>query len=225
MSTILITGANGGIGFELSKQYLQKGWRVIATCRNLDNAKELMLLKGDLVIETLEMQSLGQINQLAQKYASDSIDILFINAGINHQMGALALDTEVDRWQEYFSTNTIGPFQVATQFAPMVANSNKKIIVAMGSMAGSMSNEMKGSYLYRSSKAALHVVMKNLAKELHDKGIITLVMHPGRVKGPRTPNNPLPVYDSVKGMINLIDHADEKMNGCFLNYLGEPMPW
>ncbi len=225
MATILITGANRGIGLEVTRQYAASGWFVIASCRNPEKSSNLRSLAGNIAVETLDVTDPITISRLAEKYRNTPIDILLLNAGINHQPGASLRDTDVERWPSYFDINVIGPYRVAVAFGDSLALSHRKIIAAMGSLAGSFNSKIRGWYLYRSSKAALHNVMTALAADLWDRGIIVVVLHPGRVRGPRAQDSPLTVEKSVSGIRQVLERVSAKDAGHFLSYEGEELSW
>jgi NAD(P)-dependent dehydrogenase (short-subunit alcohol dehydrogenase family) len=225
MPTILVTGANRGIGLELVRQYAAEGWRVIATCRDPLAATELLGVAGDVVVHRLDMLDHAGMRGLADQLSARAIDVLFLNAGINPQHGAALGQTAFDDWTVTLQTNTIGPLFAASVFLDHIARSERKIVVAMGSMAGSSKSTVAGNYLYRSSKAALHSVMKALAEEVRDKGIAVVVMHPGRVRGQRAPDSPLAVETSVAGLRQVIAGLGIVDGGRFLDYEGRGLPW
>lgn len=225
MSTVLVTGASRGIGLELARQYAADGWRVIATCRDPQSATELHGVSGDVTIQRLDMLDRAGMRTLADRLQEGAIDVLFLNAGINLQHGAPLGQTAFDRWPVTFETNTIGPLFAASVFLDHVARSERRTIVAMGSMAGSSKSTVGGNHLYRSSKAALHSVMKALAEEVRDDGVTVVVMHPGRVRGQRTPANPLAVEDSVAGLRKVIAGLSIADSGRFLDHEGRELPW
>ena len=225
MPTVLITGANRGIGLEFARQYAADGWQVIAACRNPDKAEDLRSLAGNLSIARVDYDDFDSIGGLATELDDTAIDHLILNAGFNLQRGASLADTNYARWQEVFQANTIGPFRTATAFADHVAASDAKTIIALGSVAGSFSIQQPGNYLYRSAKAALHNIMKALAGDLAARDITVTVFHPGRVRNDGAPDNPLEVADSVAEMRKAITGLTAEQSGCFLNYDGAALPW
>ena len=225
MPTLLLTGAGGGIGFELARQYAADGWHVIATCRNPVAAGRLAALPGAITVETLDVTDRAAVDDLAARYAGRPIDLLYLNAGINPQAGAALADTDFAVWPQVFDVNVIAPFYMATCLIGNVAASERRLVVAMGSMAGSFAAAFPGNYVYRSSKAALHNVMKALAADVADRGISVVVMHPGQVRVPRVPDNPVAVEDSAAGIRRTLAAVGPATTGRFMDYLGDPRPW
>jgi NAD(P)-dependent dehydrogenase (short-subunit alcohol dehydrogenase family) len=232
MSSVLITGANRGLGLEFAKQYSDDGWRVFACCRHPDRAKELNDLArasdGRLSLHPLDVSLEPSISALAEALQSDSIDILLNNAGIygdeNHDdFGKI----DYERWVETFRVNVMGAMKVTETFVGNVASSEKKVLAFMSSLMGSISdNGSGGSYLYRSSKAALNAIGKSLSIDLKGRGVKTVVLHPGWVKTEMGGENaPLLPPESVAGMRRVLDGLEAKDSGRFLSYEGAELPW
>ena len=232
MSSVLITGANRGLGLEFAKQYSDDGWRVFACCRHPDRAKELNDLArasdGRLSLHPLDVSLEPSISALAEALQGESIDILLNNAGIygdeNHDdFGKI----DYERWVETFRVNVMGAMRVTETFVGNVASSEKKVLAFMSSLMGSISdNGSGGSYLYRSSKAALNAIVKSLSIDLKGRGVKTVVLHPGWVKTEMGGENaPLLPPESVAGMRRVLDGLEAKDSGSFLSYEGAELPW
>lgn len=227
MPTVLITGANRGIGLALARQYLADGWKVIATAREPGDATALSALKGDLSVEALEVTDDEAVADLAGRLAGTPIDLLFNNAGIaGREAGNLgSIDSET--WLETFRVNAIAPIKVSEAFVPHVAASGKKQIAFVSSRLGSITLNLEGGrYGYRSSKAALNMAAKSLAVDLKPKGITVIVLHPGHVAtdmgGASAPVSP---DESASGMRRQLAAATPADTGAFINYDGERFAW
>ena len=230
MPTLLITGANRGIGLELCKQYLEKNWLVHATCRNPSTATELnSLLKthSNLNIHTLDVSHPEQITTLKHTLNNTPIDILLNNAGVYAGASSEFGKTDSDTWQHAVSVNVIAPMQMMEAFTENVANSDKKIIASMSSKMGSISdNTSGGSYAYRSTKAALNSVMVSAAHDLKPLGITALILHPGWVRTDMGgPNGELSVKESAQSLRKTLDNCTIKDSGCFFDIDGSIIPW
>lgn len=225
MPTLLLTGAGSGIGFELVRQYAADGWHVIATCRNSAAARKLGELPGDVTVESVDVTDRAAVDAMTVGHADRPIDLLYLNAGINPQAGAQLGETDFEVWPQVFDVNVIAPLYMVTRLTDNVAASDRRLIVAMGSMAGSFAVKFPGNYVYRSSKAALHNVMKTLADDLAGRGITVVVMHPGQVRVPRVPDNPVAVEDSAAGIRRTLSEIGPADSGRFFDYLGETRPW
>jgi NAD(P)-dependent dehydrogenase (short-subunit alcohol dehydrogenase family) len=231
MPNVLITGANRGLGLEFTKQYAEDGWRVFACCRNPDAAKELLELTAKhsnlISIHTLDVGNFNQIDELAQSF-SQPIDILLNNAGIYPASpnGKLA-NSDYDKWLEAFRINSLAPFKMAQAFAGQLEKGQIKKIINLTSKMGSIEdNTSGGSYLYRSSKTALNMIIKSLSFELAPKGISTIVLHPGWVQTDMGgPNGLINAQQSVNGMRKVIDKLTLADSGKFFAYDGKVIPW
>jgi NAD(P)-dependent dehydrogenase (short-subunit alcohol dehydrogenase family) len=231
MATVLITGANRGLGLEFCRQYAEAGWRVLACCRDPERAAELRSLasqQGAVSVHRLDVDRFEQIDALSRELAGQAIDVLLNNAGIyggaeHNRFGSL----DYELWTQVFRTNVQAPLKMAEAFLPDVERSSRKLIVAITSLMGSLSdNTSGGAILYRSSKAALNAAMKSLSIDLHDRGIGVLLLHPGWVRtdmgGANAPTSP---GESIAGMRRVIEGFKPGDSGRFLNFRGEELPW
>ncbi|MGZ8157885.1 MAG: SDR family oxidoreductase [Methylobacter sp.] len=231
MATVLITGANRGLGLEFCRQYAEQGWHVIACSRNPDDAFDLNKLAGrhpDIQLEQLDVSEFEQIDALSGKLADLSIDVLINNAGIyadNKNNGFGRLDYQA--WAKSLLVNTEAPVKMAEAFLPQIKQSDKKLIVNISSLMGSIAdNDSGGSIFYRSSKAALNAAMKSLAVDLKDQSVGVLIFHPGWVRTDMGgPNGLINADQSITGMRAVIENFSLDQSGSFLKYDGTPMPW
>ncbi len=230
-STILITGANRGIGFELTQQYAEVGWRVIACCREPDKAQELDGVRNDyrerVSIHRLDVTNSEHIKALATSMEDTAIDILLNNAGTYGQRDASLGNTDEDQWLETFRVNTIAPIKVMEAFIDVVAASKRKVFASITSKMGSMAdNTSGGSYVYRSSKAALNAAMKSAANDVKGRGISVVVIHPGWVRTDMGGSSGLlSVEQSAKSIRELLGRVSIEDTGKFFNYDGTVIPW
>jgi len=229
--TVLITGANRGLGLEFCRHYSDKDWTVIACCRNPKNANELNTFRqsnGNIQIEALALEHLDQIDTLSKKLSDIRIDVLINNAGVyddnrNNAFGHL----DFKAWNNSFLINTQAPMKMAEAFLPQIQRSAKKLIVNISSLMGSISdNGSGGSLFYRSSKAALNAAMKTLSIDLKNQGIGVLILHPGWVQTDMGGQNaPIDCKTSVGGMAKTIEKFTLEQSGHFISFDGKPMPW
>lgn len=232
MYTALITGANRGIGLELTRQYAMDGWRVLACCRNPDKADALKQLTaqypGQVQIRTLEVADFSQVETLSKTLAHETIDVLINNAGVYPQADAKGFGhTDYAEWMHAFQVNTMAPLRMAECFVAQVARSKLKIIATISSMMGSIEdNTSGGSYLYRSSKAAVNMVNKSLALDLHSSAITAVVFNPGWVKTDMGgPNAMITVQQSAAGLRKVIGNLNQADSGKFFDFDGRELPW
>lgn len=227
MPTCLITGASRGLGLEFAKQYAAEGWKVIATCRRPDEASALKTLEGEIQIHPLDVSDFARIEALAKKLGGQPIDLLVNNAGVYGPRVVSCDAIDYAAWAEVLRVNTMAPLKMSAVFVNSVARSQLKRIVAVTSKMGSLTeNTSGGSYIYRSSKAALNAVMRSLAIDLKPKGITVAVLHPGWVRtdmgGPGAQIDP---FESVAGMRQVIADLRPEDSGHFFAYDGADVPW
>jgi NAD(P)-dependent dehydrogenase (short-subunit alcohol dehydrogenase family) len=228
--TILITGANRGIGLELSKQFAADGWTVLACCRNPADAEALQMLGSRypaIEVHALEVTDYAQMSSLSAQLCDRSIDILLSNAGIYGPRGANFGDVDAAAWREVFEVNSIAPMMLAQAFVDQVAASSQKLVAVMSSKMGSIAdNGSGGSYIYRSSKTAVNQVVRNLSIDLAGRGISVLSLHPGWVQTDMGgANAEISVGESVAGLKAILQVAGPEQNGQFLEYNGDPIEW
>lgn len=227
MPSVLITGASRGIGLEFARQYAADGWRVHAACRDPDGARDLAGLAGEVSRHRLDVTDPAEVEALARALGDTPIDLLINNAGIYgpRDLPFDGLDYEI--WAQVLATNTLAPMRVVAGFVDHVAASDQKKIVTISSNAGSIANNTTGgSYLYRSSKAALNAAMKSLAVDLANRGIVACVLHPGWVRTDMGgPGAPVGMTESIAGMRQVIARLDAGTSGHFFNYDGTELPW
>jgi len=219
MPTVLITGANRGIGLEFARQYRADGWQVIAAARAPEKATELQATGAR--VEALDTADPDSIKALASRLAGDVIDVLIANAGVYpHGLDAAG-------WAGAFATNCIGPTLLAQALLPNLRSGGLRRMVAITSLMGSITdNNSGGSIAYRSSKAALNAAWHSLAIDLRPEGVIAAVLHPGWVQtdmGGR--GAPIDPQTSVSGLRQVIAGLTPEQSGGFFNYDGQRLPW
>ncbi len=222
--TVLITGANRGLGLEFARQFKDQGWKVIATARNPDKAVDLKAL--DVEVLRLDVTDTKGIEDLAQKLEGRAIDLLINNAGIFPRVDTLA-ETDFDDVARTLAVNVIGPMKVTRALLPNLRLSEAKQIVSITSGLGSIALNTGGRfYGYRESKAALNMFTRSLAAELADEGFTCIVMSPGWVQTDMGgPNANLTPEQSITGMRKVIGSLTAEDNGSYWNYNGEKLPW
>lgn len=227
MPSVLITGANRGLGLEFTRQYAADGWRVFAACRDPAGARDLAAVEGDVSAETLDVDDGPQVAALANKLSGQPIDVLINNAGIYGPKDVTRDTVVYDAWGQVFRTNTMSPLAVSAAFAANVAQGGQKKIITLSSIMGSIAeNDSSGDFIYRSSKAAVNAVMKSLAGDLKSEGITVAVLHPGWVRTDMGgPDASIEAPESVTGMRAVIAGLKESDSGRFLNYDGTEIPW
>lgn len=227
MPTVFITGANRGIGLEFTRQYAADGWTVIATCRNPIQPGELATVSGDVQVHGLDVNDHRQVDRLADELAGTAFDVLINNAGIYGPRDMTAENMDYVAWEEVLRTNTLAPLKVAHAFSDHVAASDQNKLITISSIMASIGgNTSSGEYIYRSSKAAVNMVMCSYANAVAARGTIVAMFHPGWVQTDMGgPSASIDVVTSVTGLRASIANLGRDDSGGFFNYDGTPLDW
>ena len=216
MPSVLITGANRGIGLELARQYSTDCWDVVATARQ--TSAEL-----DDLGTSVEELDLSDADAVAAFAIDGPLDLFIANAGTNHPMNPNGAENARD-WQTMMMVNAIAPFQLGHALLPKMAKGGKMIAISSG--MGSIGDNGGGWIPYRTSKAALNMAWSCLALEAKSRGVTAVVLSPGWVKtrmgGTGAEITP---EQSVSDMRALIDRLTVDDTGRFLRRNGSKLPW
>lgn len=227
--TVLITGANRGLGLEFARQYNAAGWQVIATARQPDAASDLKALGERVRIAPLDVTKPESVAALAASLGKQPIDLLINNAGqgVGLDRGRPLSDVDLKEFARILDVNTLGPVRVTQALMPNLRAGQGKMIVGISSGLGSLSgNDEGGFYGYRESKAALDMFLRSLAAELKKEGFICVAIIPGWVKTDMGgPDAPLTPEESVAGMRKVLDGLKPENTGQFWSYTGKQVPW
>ncbi|OWF44910.1 uncharacterized protein LOC110457712 [Mizuhopecten yessoensis] len=244
--SVLITGANRGIGLELVRQFLQLETpprHVFATCRCPDKAEDLhTLAKSSSAVSVLKLDvsvpaSFPRAREEVEVILQGSgLNLLINNAGTIDRADLSSVT--VESMQSLYLTNTIGPLFLAKELLPLIQKAakaspgqpmscSKAAIVNMTSKVGSMAdNRSGGRYPYRISKAGLNMVTKNLSVDLMSDDILSTSLHPGYVKTDMGgPSALITAEQSVQGMLTVMAGLNTETNGLMLDYAGKIIPW
>ncbi|HRD78398.1 MAG TPA: SDR family oxidoreductase [Hyphomicrobiaceae bacterium] len=230
MATVLITGANRGIGLALATVLANRGDTVIATAREPAKAAALAELKaksGRVEIAPLDVTSDESLAALGRTLSGRSIDLLIANSGVNDARGGNDDPANTSAtWARLLGINVIGAFQSIRTLLPCVAKSPAGKIAIISSVMGSSARVAGSGYPYRASKAAIANVGANLAVELKPKGIAVGIYHPGWVKtdmgGQRAD---IGVEESSRGLVARFDALSLATTGVFEDYNGQTIPF
>jgi NAD(P)-dependent dehydrogenase (short-subunit alcohol dehydrogenase family) len=231
MPSALITGANRGLGLEFARQYLTDGWQVYAACRDPDSASELRRLHDasghQLRLLAMDVTDPASVKAAAAELDGQAIDLLLNNAGIIGPRGQTIGNMDYDAWAQVLDVNTMGPMRVAEAFVDHVARGDRKLIITLTSGMGSLGdNTSGGSIAYRSSKAAVNMVMRSLAIDLAARGITCVVVNPGWARTDMGGvNATLTPAESVTALRRLIETLGPAQSGKFFNYNGREYAW
>lgn len=232
-NTSLITGANRGIGLELTRQCLQRGDHVLAACRHPGKATALTALAGEhpgrLHVLPLDIAQPKTHAELAREAAlilgeEGRIDWLINNAGVLHS-GERFGQVPAQNLEDSFRVNAIGPFLLVQTLAPLLADGARvaNISSVMGSIASC--REFR-SPSYCASKAAQNMLTVQLAHALAPRGMVVLGLHPGWAQTDMGgASASVAVADSARGLLHTIAQATPAQSGQFLDWRGRQLPW
>ncbi|NIA72142.1 SDR family oxidoreductase [Pelagibius litoralis] len=226
MPNVLITGANRGLGLEFVRSFAADGWRVHACARNIEKAKKVKALSGDVICHKLDVTNGLKVASLARELADEPLDLLINNAGVYGPRTGFG-ETDYEEWASVLQVNTMAPLRVVERFVGVLEKSAGKTIVNISSRMGSIASNSSGSsYIYRSSKAALNMVTRGLSVDLGPKGFTVISFHPGWVQTDMGGESAdIPAEDSIAGMRKVIAGLTPEDNGKFFNYDGSEIDW
>ena len=227
MPTVLIAGANRGIGLEFARQYAADGWTVIAGCRRPDEANDLKGLDGDVQVHAVDTTDATEVGSFKGAVGDRPLDLVIANAGVyggDHQQAG---DIDFDAMAHTLAVNTVGPLRVAEAFTANLKSAKGAKLVAITSQMGSIDDNGSGGFIaYRASKAGLNAAWKSVALALAPDGVTAIVMHPGWVQtdmgGEKAPTTP---EQSVTGMREVIAGLGVDDAGTFRAFDGRTLPW
>jgi len=228
---LVVTGASRGIGLEMVRYCMERGWRVFACCRHPQQAESLLKLAAlapeRISVHVADMTELATLQALAYELRNESIDFLINNAGIYGSDKNSFGEVDVVNWHQAFQVNCIAPLKLAEALCEQVAGSERKTIACLSSKMASMAdNGSGGSYIYRSSKAALNAVVKSMAVDLRPRGIKAVALHPGWVKTEMGgPNAEISTRESVSRMFDSLLSLTVSDSGRFIDIDGSDIPW
>lgn len=232
--TVLITGANRGLGLGLARVYLEDGWRVIAL--NRSSSPELQALdNGQLDIRCCDLTNDAELATVADSLADQALDVLINNAGrmASQSFGEKSHNPQGfghfsrELWHEIFDINLFTPMNLAERLVDNLALSSRARIVTISSDLGSMTrNTSGGIYAYRASKAAVNAITKSMSIDLARRGIIAIAQHPGWVRTAMGGSKAdIDIDTSVNGVKSVIDGLSMEDSGKFFSYDGHEVPW
>jgi len=231
MKRALITGSNRGLGLAFTKESLDRGYRVFATCRRPEEARNLCRLSEQnpdrLIVLQLDVTDEETIEAAVNAVGDvvDGLDLLINNAGINpdERLGSLDAETML----RTYHVNAVGPMLVAQAHLDLLRGGEDPRILNISSTSGSLSQTSSGGgYSYSSSKSALNMLSRVLAFDLRSDGIVVIAVHPGWVRTDMGgASAPLSAAEAVRGVLDVADDASLDDTGSFLRHDGQEAPW
>jgi NAD(P)-dependent dehydrogenase (short-subunit alcohol dehydrogenase family) len=223
MPTVLITGANRGIGLQLATFYVARGDKVIGAVRDPHKADALRALGAGVTLVACDVANEASLSAAVKAIAGQPIDRLIANAGVMGPRGGVLDENPADQWMGVLATNVLGPFLTVRAFLPNVIAAKGKIAI-LSSRMGSSKAAAGNSYVYRASKAAASNIAANLAAELKAKGVAVGSYHPGWVQTDMGgAGADIPATQSAAGLAARFEALSLDTSGCFENYDGTPI--
>lgn len=226
MACVFITGASRGIGQRLASLYLERGDKVYATARSIDDLDGLVGQFGDRVVPVpLDVADGAAIDALAH-VVDEPLDILINNAGVIGPQSDNALSMDFPAFARTLNVNTMAPLRVALALLPALRKAAGSKIITVSSQMGIMAQQKSDRIAYRASKAAVNKVMQGMATDLRAEGIAVMLVHPGWVRTDMGgPGADISIEESVKGLVEVIDGLALETSGTFKAYNGQTLPW
>lgn len=226
--TVLLIGASRGLGLAMVEEYLQRGWRVIATGRASSTGKLRQVAAsslGALDVEEVDITLPEQVAGLRARLSDRKLDVLFVNAGVKNDHGETTADISTEEFVRVMVTNSLSPMRVIEAFQDRVQPAGT--IGVMSSGQGSLTNNTNGNYeIYRSSKAALNMFMRSFAARHHGDPRTLLLMAPGWVRTDMGgPEARLSIEESIPHLLNTMESHQGRGGLHYLDYLGRTVPW
>jgi NAD(P)-dependent dehydrogenase (short-subunit alcohol dehydrogenase family) len=232
--TVLLIGASRGLGFAMAAEYLQRGWRVIATGRATSTDSLRRLAEGSdgaLEVETVDITVPEQVTALRARLGERrspedrQVDVLFVNAGVTNDYRETIADVSTEEFVRVMVTNSLSPMRVIEELQVFVKPSGT--IGVMSSGQGSVTNNTNGNFeVYRGSKAALNMFMRSFAARHRDDTRTLLLMAPGWVRtdlgGPQAR---LSIEESIPNLLNTMEAYEGQPGLHYLDYQGKVVPW
>lgn len=227
MTTVLVTGANRGIGLALTGQYVQRGCSVVAIVRNPASAADLRMLARETgKIRVLEADATDEaaLGAAAAALGDEALDIVICNAGVMSDRGGISDPGHgAAEWQRVMTANVTSAFLTTRAFLPHLQRARSGKLAFISSQMGSSVLGNGKALAYRASKAAMSNLGVNLAIDLKPAGVAVGIYHPGWVSsdlgGKSAPVTPV---ESAKGLVQRIEQLSLATSGVFEDYLGKP---
>ncbi len=231
MKTVLITGANRGIGLGHARAFAQRGVEVFATARTLATTDDLHRLAqahpGRFTVLHYDAQDPDAPARMKAALADTPIDLVLANAGARGESGQALGNIHVDGVLDLIRINALAPLKLVEALIYNITLSERKLVAFQSSQMGSIGNNQTGDrYDYRLSKVALNMIAKNVANDLKPRGVTVVALHPGWVQTRMGGQNaPVTLQASVAGQQKLFDSLTMAQSGQFFNYDGTELPW
>lgn len=241
--TVLVTGANRGLGLVWAEKYAARGWHVIATSRRPAAATALQALAertGRVRIEQLDVTLPASIDAMAERLDGVPIDVLINNVGmLGDERGQKFGELDPDKFDQFMWVNAMSALLVTERLWPNILAGNQKKVAGISAVVASFDVYPRihhGLYYYKASKVALNMILRNIAMEGRPEGVAVAVLSPGVVNtsgepvdmeamSPAMRRSMIDIDTSVGGMIKVMDDLTLDGSGKWYRYDGRIIPW
>jgi len=224
---LLLIGAGRGLGLAIAAEYLNRGWRVVATEIKHSNALHTLsdASEGKLEIESVDVTSPNQVAALRSRLGDQRFDLFFHNAGVSNPEHETVAEVSTMEFVRIMVTNALSPMRVLEAFQDLVVENGTLGIMSSGQ--GSVSNNQKGGFeVYRASKAALNSLMRSFKVRHVGDPRTMLLMAPGWVRTDMGgPNAKLSIDESIPKLVAVMEAQTGKGGLHYLDYEGNVVPW
>lgn len=241
--TVVITGANRGLGLEWARQYAERGWTVVATARRPADAAELKALAkahAKVRVEELDATDPASIAAFTKRLGSLPVDVLVNNAGtIGDEAEQKLGQLDASKFDGYMRVNALSALLVTEAMLPALRAGKQKKVVGISARVASFAAYPRihsGLYYYKASKTALNMILRNLAMDLRGDGIAVIALSPGVVNtygtemnhdamSPEMRQSMTDIRTSVAGMMGVIDTLTIEGAGAWYRFDGTRIDW
>jgi NAD(P)-dependent dehydrogenase (short-subunit alcohol dehydrogenase family) len=227
----IVTGANRGIGLEVTRQLAQRGFVVVLGSRDLakgESAAQNLSQQGlaNILPRQLDVADTESVTRLAIQVETElgRVDVLVNNAAILYDTWQRAIGADLEVVREAFETNTLGAWRMCQAFIGLMRRHRYGRIVNVSSEAGSLASMGSGTPAYNLSKAGLNALTRMLAADLVGSGILVNAVCPGWVATDMGGRGGRPVTEGAAGIVWAATLPDNGPSGGFFRD-GQPLPW
>jgi NAD(P)-dependent dehydrogenase (short-subunit alcohol dehydrogenase family) len=225
MPTVVVTGANRGLGLEFVRQYRADGWSVLASCRFPAEADALQALGAE--VAALDVADNAAVTAYAGGLGGRPVDLLINNAGVMDPDGMTFDNVDPEIWDHAFRVNSMAPLLLTRALLPCLKLAPRPVAATVGSQAGIFAFMQDGErVIYRSTKAGAHAVTLTMSHALREHGVIHVSLRPGRTSTRMGgADAPYEIADSVARMRRVLTDVTMEQAGCFVDRTGEVFPY
>jgi len=225
MTTILITGAGRGVGFELASQALDKGWDVIGSVRTVEDQRALSQKLPSMAVLNFDVTDFEGVSKVANAFHRP-LDILINNAGIIGPKTQSTTDMDFDGFAHTLQVNTLAPLAVSQAFLPLLKEGRNPRLINISSIMGRFHSSKSDRIAYRASKAALNKLTQCMAADYGEMGISCIAMHPGWVRTDMGGEGAdISAEESAAGILRVAETLEPESSGKFIDWDGTPRGW